>query len=143
MDARVVGDEELVPLLERPETKAVGTVPDQRERVERVAAGIALVHERARRVDDLMVSASGSDPEVAALRADIQQRQRLEGMRLALAAIKRPLGLRPGLDDERAVDILWAIAGPDMHRLLRDQRGWRPDEYRDWLAEAIERLLLM
>jgi len=43
---------------------------------------------------------------------------------------------------ERAVDILWTNAGPDMHRLFRDQRGWSADEYRARLADAIERMLL-
>ena len=58
------------------------------ERAQAVADGIAAIHERARRIDDLMLSAAGSDPEIAALRSGIQQRQRLEGMRYALAALK-------------------------------------------------------
>jgi TetR/AcrR family transcriptional regulator, regulator of autoinduction and epiphytic fitness len=142
MDVRVGGDDQPTALLERPEPRAVQSEPDQRRRVAMVAAGITSIHERARRVDDLMLSAAGSDPDIAALRADIQQRQRLRGMRAAVGIIKGEAGLRPGLDDERAVDILWAIAGPDLHRLLRDQRSWSVDEYRAWLADSIERLLL-
>jgi prophage antirepressor-like protein len=33
------------------------------------------------------------------------------------------------------------VAGPDMHRLLVDQRHWTADRYRRWLADAIDRLL--
>ena len=142
MDVRVVGDDQPVPLLERDESAAAATEPDQRRRVEMVTAGIAAIHERTRRIDDLMLSAAGSDPEIAALRADIQQRQRLEGMRHAVTAMKGAGRLRADLDDLRAADMLWVLAGPDVHRLLRDQRGWTAEEYRDWLADTINSLLL-
>lgn len=142
MDVRVVGDHQPVPLLQRNEPAAAAAEPDQHRRLEMVTAAIAAIHERTRRIDDLMLSAAGSDAEIAALRADIQQRQRLEGMRHAVAAIKGTGDLRPDLDDLRAADMLWAIAGPDVHRLLRDQRGWTADEYRNWLADTTNALLL-
>jgi AcrR family transcriptional regulator len=142
MDVRVVGDDDAVPLLQRHERKAAAAEPDPHRRVEMVAAGIAAIHERSRRIDDLMVSAAGSDPEIAALRTDVQQRQRLDGMRHAVSTIQGTTPLRPGLDTTRATDIVWAIAGPDIHRLLRDQRRWTADQYRDWLADTIKALLL-
>lgn len=141
MDARVAGDTAQIPLLDRPDVKAAAAQPDRGQRIELAADGIAAIHERARRIDDLMVSAAGSDQEIAALRSDIQQRQRLAGMRYALAAIKGTDPLRARLDDHEATDILWALTGPDMHRLLRDQRQWTADRYRRWLADAISRLL--
>jgi AcrR family transcriptional regulator len=142
MNVRIGGDDQPIPLLERDEPKTSMAEPEQAVRVDRVASGIAAVHERARRIDDLMLSAAGSDPEIAALRADIQQRQRLEGMRIAVKAIKGSSNLQPGLSDKRAADVLWTITGPDVHRLLRDQRGWTADEYRIWLADTLKRLLL-
>jgi AcrR family transcriptional regulator len=142
MEVRVVGDDEPVALLDREGPGAAARESDQRRRVEMVAGDIAAIHERTRRIDDLMLSAAGDDPEIAALRADVQQRQRLAGMRAAVSAIRGEDGLRADLDRERAVDVLWAIAGPDLHRLLREQRGWEPERYRAWLADAIARLLL-
>jgi len=141
MDARVTGDTEPVPLLDRPDIQATAAQADRGQRVQHVAGGIAAIHERARRIDDLMLSAAGSDPEIAALRSDIQQRQRLAGMRYALAAIKGAGPLRAQLTDDEATDILWALTGPDMHRLLVEQRHWTADQYRRWLADAIQRLL--
>jgi AcrR family transcriptional regulator len=142
MDVRVVGDDQPIPFLDRDELIAAVAEPDQHRRVESVAAGIAAIHERARRIDDLMVSAAGSDPDIAALRADVQQRQRLEGMRHAVAVIKGNDGLRAGLDDVRATDMLWALAGPDVHRLLRGQRAWTSDDYLGWLVDTMNTLLL-
>jgi AcrR family transcriptional regulator len=141
MDARVAGDTAPVPLLDRPGIKAAAAQPDHVQRAEFAADGITAIHERARRIDDLMLSAAGSDAEIAALRSDIQQRQRLEGMRYALISIKGADPLRAGLDDDEATDILWALTGPDLHRLFRDQRHWTADQYRRWLADAIQRLL--
>jgi AcrR family transcriptional regulator len=142
MDVRVVGDDEPVPLLDRDGPAAAAAESDQNRRVDMVAAGIAAILERTRRIDDLMLSAASDDPDIAAMRADIQQRQRLIGMRTALAVITGADRLRAGLSEQEATDVLWAIAGPDLHRLLRDQRNWEPDQYRDWLADSIRRLLL-
>jgi AcrR family transcriptional regulator len=142
MDVRVVGDDEPVALLDRVGPAAANAETDQNRRVEMVAADIAGIHERTRRIDDLMLSAAGNDPEIAALRVDIQQRQRLAGIHRAVSVIQGPDALRAGLSPDQAVDVLWAIAGPDLHRLLRQQRQWTPDQYRDWLTDAIRRLLL-
>jgi AcrR family transcriptional regulator len=139
MDVRVAGDDKPAPLLERLQpTTAAET--DPRRRVEMVATDIAAIHERSRRIDDLLLSAAGDSPEIATLRADIQQRQRLEGMRRAVSVIKGDDELR--LDELQAADTLWALAGPDVHRLLRAQRGWDAEQYRDWLADSLQRLLL-
>jgi AcrR family transcriptional regulator len=141
MDARVAGDSDPAPLLDRPDVKSTSAQADRGERIRRVADGITAIHERARRIDDLMLSAAGSDPEIAALRSDIQQRQRLAGMRYALSAVKGDDPLRAPLDDDQAADILWTLTSPEVHRMLRDQRHWTPDRYRSWLADAIQRLL--
>lgn len=141
MDARVAGDTEQVPLLGRPGVQATSAEADRGRRIQLVADGIAAIHERARRIDDMMLSAAGSDPEIASLRSDIQQRQRLEGMRYALTAIRGADPIRPQVHGDEAADILWALTGPDLHRLLREQRQWTADRYRRWLGDAIQRLL--
>jgi AcrR family transcriptional regulator len=141
MDARVAGDTEQVPLLDRPGIQATSAEADRGRRVQLVADGITAIHERARRIDDMMLSAAGSDPEIATLRSDIQQRQRLAGMRYALTAIKGTDPIRAQFGDDEATDILWVLTGPDIHRLLRDQRHWTADRYRQWLGDAIQRLL--
>ena len=119
MEVRIVGEDEPVQVLDRQGPAQVAAEPDQRRRVEMVASDIAAIHERARQIDDLMLSAAGNDPDIATLRVDVQQRQRLAGMRTALSVIKGSDGLRSDVDERQAVDVLWAIAGPDLHRLLR------------------------
>jgi hypothetical protein len=51
-------------------------------------------------------------------------------------------GLRPGLSRERAIDLVWAIASPEMYDLLVLQRGWSPADCSDWVTNAITTALL-
>jgi hypothetical protein len=49
--------------------------------------------------------------------------------------------LRPGLDVDRATDILWTLNNPDVWQLLVGRRRWTPAEYEEWLA--VESLTLI
>ena len=45
--------------------------------------------------------------------------------------------LKPGLDGQTAVDVLWThMATDNFRRLVRD-RGWTMQQYERWLAEAL------
>jgi hypothetical protein len=48
--------------------------------------------------------------------------------------------LRVDLDE--AADIVWATNAPELYQLLVGQRGWSPDRYEHFLADAWHRLLL-
>jgi hypothetical protein len=50
--------------------------------------------------------------------------------------------LRPGLDPERAVDVLWFLNGPAVYRHFVRQAGWSRQQYESWLADAMVRELL-
>jgi hypothetical protein len=53
-----------------------------------------------------------------------------------------PGALRPELSVEEVADVLWSMNSPELYLLLVDQRGWDPDRYQRWLADAWRRLLL-
>jgi hypothetical protein len=50
--------------------------------------------------------------------------------------------LRPELSVEEVADVLWSMNSPELYLLLVGQRGWDPDRYQRWLADARRRLLL-
>lgn len=50
--------------------------------------------------------------------------------------------LRPELSVEEVADVLWSMNSPELYRLLVGQRGWDPDRFQRWLADAWQRLLL-
>ena len=45
--------------------------------------------------------------------------------------------LRPSLDVAQAADILWTLNHPSLYLLLVDERGWTPEHYEQWLADAL------
>ncbi|MBM3911151.1 MAG: TetR/AcrR family transcriptional regulator [Thaumarchaeota archaeon] len=51
-------------------------------------------------------------------------------------------GLAQGLDEKKAQDILWALTGRDIYRLLVVERGWTSDEYEKWLAQVLGKILI-
>jgi hypothetical protein len=44
--------------------------------------------------------------------------------------------LRPGLEVDRAADILWTLNHPDLWRLLVTDRGWTSEAYETWIADT-------
>ncbi|HZG95669.1 MAG TPA: helix-turn-helix domain-containing protein, partial [Mycobacteriales bacterium] len=76
LDVVIGGDEEDVPVLERPGPQAVRAEKDQRRQLELFAAGITDQLERVRPMDDILRSAAAVDPAPAQLRSDLQLRQR-------------------------------------------------------------------
>src|SRR6266568_1179650 len=51
-------------------------------------------------------------------------------------------GLRPGLEVQQAADILMVLSSPHVHHLLRHDRDWTVDRYRDWLLDTLSGALL-
>src|SRR6516165_840179 len=93
---------------------------------------LALVH-------SIIAQAAPAEPELAALWAEIAER-RAANMRRFVAdlATVTPLRLHPG----DAADIVWATNAAETYQLLVGQRGWTPQRYERFLADAWRRLLL-
>ncbi len=108
----------------------------------RLAAGVAKQIRGAQSAAfDLMRGAGVVAPELANLQ---QQRERLrydkeQGMIKFLRDSGR---LRPGLSHKAARDIFWMLTGGDVYRMLVSERGWSPQRYQDWLADALVHSLL-
>jgi hypothetical protein len=46
-------------------------------------------------------------------------------------------GLRPGVTEAEAADVLWALTSPEMADRFTRRRGWSLDRYEEWLARAM------
>lgn len=51
--------------------------------------------------------------------------------------------LRPGLSGGQAIDLVWAMAGPEVYEQLVLDRGWTPQQFEDWLGTAVADLVLV
>lgn len=141
MDIRVGGDDRDVAVIDREEPQGVRTERDQERQLERFARDIAPIIERARPVDDIMRGAAAVDLEVAALRTDLQE-QRHANMRMLVGWVAANGPLREGLDEEDATTIVWTLTSPEVHRLLRAERGWTAERYLAWLEATLKATLL-
>ncbi|MDI2131433.1 TetR/AcrR family transcriptional regulator [Yinghuangia seranimata] len=137
----VVGDEQPVPVADRPEVRATQDEPDPRAAIARTVDYTAELLERAGDLIMVSVEAAGADPDMRAT-ADAGAAA-THAVHLELTRGLHARGaLRPDLDAVAAADILFALASPHVFQLLRRLRGWSPERYRAWLRDTLVRELL-
>jgi AcrR family transcriptional regulator len=131
-DVAVVGDDEPVPLAERPEFRALG----EGEVEDRMRRGIALNAEIQRRAAGLwgaMLEAAPGDAEIAGWVTELEQGRRLDLSRGLERILGHPV-------DNPTLDVLWALLGSEVYLKLRSI-GWTFEEYTDLVLDASRRIL--
>jgi AcrR family transcriptional regulator len=126
-------------VLDRPEAQAVRDESDQRRQLHYFARDMAAISARVRPVYEILRTASAVEPEMAAIHAEMDA-YRLHNMRQAANWVAARGAMR--VDIDRAGEIIWALASPDVARMLCDDRNWTQDEYAEWLEDALVRILL-
>jgi AcrR family transcriptional regulator len=140
-DRAIVGDDEPVPLLQRPAARKLFEMSDPAEIVAGHARIVAEAAERVSAICEAIHAAAGCDPEVGDLWRDIGQ-QRLTGAKAFAVLIDEKGGLRGGVAVDEARDIIWIFNDPTLHHALVRLRGWSQDRYRQWLTDNLQHQLL-
>lgn len=141
LDVSIVGDDNRVPMAERPQVQSLLADPDPGSMVASLVRVAIEVNVRTAEIYRILTSAAASDPDAATLVAELT-RQRQQGQGLVARALARRQALRPPLRERDAGDIIHALASPEMYRLLVVDRGWSRKKYEDWLTEALVEQLL-
>jgi hypothetical protein len=81
-------------------------------------------------------SAAAADADIHALWLERVQRDFYENQLAVVEHLAAIGALHDGLTVERATDILWTLNHPDVWALLVETRGWTPEEYERWFADA-------
>jgi len=141
-DVVLAGDDEPVPIQQRPTARASMAATDPRTSLMLYAK---LGRELSERILPLVVvlmgQAATGDPDLVAFAEKIEG-ERAIGTRNVVAHIDHHFGLRPGLDVDTAADILWALTAPDVTDRLVQRRGWGWDRFEQWLGETMADALL-
>jgi AcrR family transcriptional regulator len=141
IDWAIAGDDEPVPMLERPHIKAMQHEPDARRILASYARHVRQTAARTAPLHQVVQAAAGLDADIRAL-AEEGRAQRIRGMRVMAQHLADRGALKPGLTPLEAADILWLLNDPGVyHRLVIEQK-WTPDRYQDWLADALISLLI-
>jgi AcrR family transcriptional regulator len=130
-----------VPVERRPAIAAVIEERDPRRQLELYSATQPGIHRRAGPLLRALRGAAALDPELARLWAELEA-QRLAGLGQFGALLASREVLRADLSAEEARDIIWTLCSLAVHDLLVVERGWSPDRYREWLAQALVSELL-
>jgi AcrR family transcriptional regulator len=129
------GDEGATPIPERDWYREVLAEPDPERQLRLTAHGSRIVKERVGGIFEVIHAAATLDPEIEALWGRIQTE--FHGvLRAIVKTIDKKGALAPGLDVDRATDLLWTVSHPSLWQLLVRERGWTPQEYEDWCAET-------
>jgi AcrR family transcriptional regulator len=141
IDWAVVGDDEPVPMLERPHVTAAQQEPDARRILADYARTVREVSSRIAPLNSVVQAAAGLDADIREL-AEQGRAQRLSGMRVLAQLVADRDALKPDLTALEAADVLWLFNDPAVyHRLVIEQR-WSPGRYEQWLASAFISLLI-
>ena len=141
-DVTLAGDDESVPIAERPEFRAVVEAPTGRDCLLRYSALGRLLGERVTPlVTVLLAQAAAGDADLAAFVATIEG-ERATGTHNVAAHVAHRFGLRPGRDGGTADGVLWALTEPALTDLLVFRCGWGSDRFEAWLGTTIADALL-
>jgi AcrR family transcriptional regulator len=136
-DVALAGDDDPIPMIDRPEIQAVFAASGPRDKLARYAAAARGVGERVGPLlVRLLAGARSGDPDLARFRETTNQ-ERMIGAGAIVHHLVQTGGLRPDVDPERARDTVWTLISPEVYELLVGDRGWTPDEYEQWLARAL------
>lgn len=140
LDRSLAGDDEPVPVADRPWFRPVWEARDPMGVLVAYAEVCRLIGDRASAAFEAVRRAAGA-PDVAEI-WDTLQRNRRAGARMVLDHLVTVGSLRSDLPFERAVDVLWFYNDPAHHRALVVEQGWPAEEFREWLADQMQAGLL-
>jgi AcrR family transcriptional regulator len=141
IDVSIAGDDEAVPMTDRPPVRTLLADPDPRNMVAGLVGLAAQVNSRTAAIYRILVSAAASDPAAAALLEELT-RQRQQGQGRIARSLARAGALRPKLRERDAGDIIHALMSPEIYGLLVVDRGWPAERYETWLTDTLVDQLL-
>jgi len=141
LDWAIVGDDEPVPLADRPAIKAIQAERDPHRALALWVNMVVDIAARVAPIGAVLYAAADGDPEAAELLANEAQ-VRMSGA-TAFAGYLASLGaLAAGVSEQQAADMCWAIMDGHFYRLLVTERGWTPAACAKWLSSSLAATLL-
>lgn len=140
-DVTLVGDDEPIPLADRPDSLAVRAEPDPRLFLAGYAAIVTGVARRVSPIYEAIRGAAHADPEAAAVWEKVGAERRIGGGHVVGGVMGRG-AIKPDLDPDLAADLVFALVDPGLYHLLVRGRGWAHETFTAWLAATLQRELL-
>jgi AcrR family transcriptional regulator len=133
VDEALAGDDEDVPVADRPWFAPVWRAEQPAAVLEAYAGVCTLIGRRTARVFEVVHQAAADSPEVGDLWTTLVRNRRL-GAQMVVRHAAETGPLRPDLTEDPAIDSLWVLNDPALYGSLVLERGWSEDQHRRWLA---------
>jgi AcrR family transcriptional regulator len=130
------GDEGDAPMGQRPWYLELLEERDPERQLRLMARASRVVKLRAGALMEVIRSAAPADPDIDALWKRIQS-EFYAIQRRIVESLDEKEALRPGLDVDRATDLMWTLNHPNLWQLLVGERGWTPEQYEEWFGDAV------
>ena len=139
VDWTLVGDDEPIPMAQRPSILAVQQEPTLTGKCALYARHARMVAARIAQTRQMLRAAADADARAIYQTGEAQRRT---GDGLFVANLRRAGQLRSGLSDEQAADAIWALSPDILWNQLVIQRGWTPDQFELWNAGQLAAAIL-
>ena len=141
-DAAVAGDDEPVPVAQRPLIQAMIAAPDPREALALYAQLGREIAQRTHRLVTVVLAQAATGDAVLGEFAGLIEAQRAAGTAATARHLAGRFELRAGVSEQAAADILWTLTAPDVTERLVIKRNWPWETYERWLADTMAGALL-
>jgi AcrR family transcriptional regulator len=141
LDEALAGDDEPVPVADRPWFRPVWEAPTQAGVLDAYARVCTVIGGRAALIFEAVRRAADSSAELSEL-WDTLQANRRAGAHMVVRHLETFGPLRPGLGTITATDRLWICNDPAHYHALVRQCGWPEPEFTVWLAGQMRHSVL-
>ena len=141
VDEALAGDDDAVPVAQRPWFAPVWRAAEPAAVLEAYAGVCTLIGRRAARMFEVVHQAAADSPEIDELWGTLVDNRRL-GAAMVVRHATATGSLRADLSEDQTVDALWLLNDPVHYGALVLARGWPDDDYRRWLAGQMRSALL-
>jgi AcrR family transcriptional regulator len=141
VDVLAVGDDEPVPVLDRPWVRRMRQEPDGARALAIWLRNTRAIFGRVAPVMKIVRDAAGSDPQMAA-QWQTSLAQRYAAQRAVIQQLADKGALRPELTVDRAADIIFCLVSFEVYLLLTAERGWTPAQWERWITATLTAAIL-
>ncbi|MFI5709311.1 TetR/AcrR family transcriptional regulator [Kribbella sp. NPDC051620] len=141
-DVQLAGDDEPIPMVDRPIYQAIAKAPDARQCLALYASLARGIAERTTPLIRMARAQAATGDRDLAEYLETLDGELDFGARYMAGHLAGKYGLREGLDTGTAADILWSLNGSDLAHRLVNERGWGWDRYEQWMAATLADLLV-
>ena len=135
-DVVIAGDDEPLPVAERPAMQVIRDEPEVRRKIAMYVRGLAQRQARSAKVQILIRDGRHVDDSLAPVWATLNE-EGLVGMTMLGRHLLDTGQLRDGIGLDEVRDVLWNYLAIDTYERLVLSRGWPLARYSHWLAHAI------